>query len=84
MSARYASGRLSPTSVRIRNSDCLRHAFANAFFHNSENTLELWLKKEKETGDYQPKLPVRIGTVPKIESLAKFQEFVTVRECVDA
>ena len=46
-------------------------------FKISRNTLELWLKKEKETGDFQPKLPVRIGTVPKIESLAKFREFVT-------
>jgi len=45
-------------------------------FKISRNTLELWLKKEKETGDFQPKLPVRIGTVPKIESLAKFREFV--------
>jgi transposase len=45
-------------------------------FKISRNTLELWLKKEKETGDFQPKLPVKIGTVPKIESLAKFREFV--------
>ncbi len=46
------------------------------FFKISRNTLDLWLKKERETGDYQATRPVGIGTRPKIQDLEKFQEFV--------
>lgn len=46
------------------------------FFKISRNTLDLWLKQEKETGDYKPKQPITKGTRPKIEDLEKFGEFV--------
>jgi transposase len=46
------------------------------FFNISRNTLDLWLKQEKETGDYKPKEPITKGTRPKIEDLEKFGEFV--------
>ena len=46
-------------------------------FKISRNTLDLWLKKERETGDYQANSPVGVGTPPKIKDLRKFQEFVT-------
>lgn len=46
------------------------------FFKISRNTLDLWLKKERETGDYQASPPVGVGTQPKIQELEKFKEFV--------
>ncbi|WP_293072279.1 IS630 family transposase [Moorena sp. SIO4A5] len=46
------------------------------FFKISRNTLDLWLKKERETGDYQASQPVGVGTVPKITDLEKFRKFV--------
>ena len=46
------------------------------FFKISRNTLDLWLKKESETGDYQATRPVGVGTTPKIQDLEKFREFV--------
>jgi transposase len=46
------------------------------FFKISRNTLDLWLKKERETGDYQSSRPVGVGTRPKIQELEKFREFV--------
>ena len=47
------------------------------FFLISRNTLDLWLKKERETGDVKASLPVGVGTPPKIQDLKKFEEFVT-------
>jgi transposase len=46
------------------------------FFKISRNTLDLWLKREKETGSYRASLPVRVGTPPKIKDLEKFREFI--------
>ena len=46
------------------------------FFKISRNTLNFWLIKERETGDYQAKPPVGVGTQPKIQELEKFREFV--------
>lgn len=46
------------------------------FFKISRNTLDLWLKKDRETGDYQASQPVRVGTRPKIQDLKKFKKFV--------
>ncbi|VXD15233.1 conserved hypothetical protein [Planktothrix serta PCC 8927] len=46
------------------------------FFKISRNTLDLWLKKERETGDYQASRQVGVGTQPKIQELEKFKEFV--------
>jgi transposase len=48
----------------------------SGFFKISRNTLNLWLIKERETGDYQAKQPVGVGTQPKIQDLEKFREFV--------
>jgi transposase len=46
------------------------------FFKISRNTLDLWLKKERETPDVKASLPVGVGTRPKIQDLKKFEEFV--------
>jgi len=46
------------------------------FFKISRNTLDLWLKKERETPDVKVSLPVGVGTRPKIQELKKFEEFV--------
>jgi transposase len=46
------------------------------FFKISSNTLDLWLKKERETGDVKAILPVGVGTRPKIQDLKNFEEFV--------
>jgi transposase len=46
------------------------------FFKISRNTLDLWLKKERETGDYQASQPLGVGTAPKIPELEKFRKFV--------
>ena len=46
------------------------------FFKISRNTLDLWLKKERETGDVKASLPVGVGTRPKIQDLKKLEEFV--------
>ena len=48
----------------------------SGFFKISRNTLNLWLIKQRETGDYQAKPPVGVGTQPKIQDLEKFREFV--------
>jgi hypothetical protein len=42
----------------------------------SRNTLDLWLKREKETGDYQSKANSTKGRNPKIQDREKFREFV--------
>lgn len=47
------------------------------FFKISRNTLDLWLKKEKETGDYQASRAVGVGVRPKIQNFEKFQVFVS-------
>jgi transposase len=47
------------------------------FFKISRNILDLWLKKERETGDFKASLPVGVGTRPKIQDLKKFEEFVS-------
>jgi hypothetical protein len=46
------------------------------FFLISRNTLDLWLKKEREIGDVKASLPVGVGTRRKIQDLKKFEEFV--------
>lgn len=46
------------------------------FFKISRNTLDLWLKREKETGDYEASQPYGRGTKPKIQDLEKFREFM--------
>jgi len=46
------------------------------FFNISRNTLDLWLKKEKETGNFFACQPKQKGRKPKIQDLEKFKEFV--------
>ena len=46
------------------------------FFLISRNTLDLGLKKERETPDVKASEPVGVGTRPKIQDLKKFEEFV--------
>jgi len=43
------------------------------FFKISRNTLYLWLKKERATGDVKASEPVGVGTKPKIQYLKKFE-----------
>ena len=45
-------------------------------FNISRNTLDLWLKKEKQTGDFQACTHSAKGTKPKISDLDKFREFI--------
>ena len=42
----------------------------------SRNTLDLWLKREQETGDYKAIAGYQKGKKTKIEDLARFKEFV--------
>lgn len=45
-------------------------------FDISRNTLDLWLKKQKETGNFHPVKPKKKGPNLKVKELDKFQEFV--------
>jgi len=49
---------------------------ASRLFKISRNTIDLWLKKRKETGDYRAKEGDQKGYNPKIADLDKFREFV--------
>ena len=44
-------------------------------FHISRNTLDLWLKREQETGDYQAILNYQQGNRHKITDWQRFREF---------
>jgi transposase len=48
---------------------------ASRVFKISRNTINLWLKKRKETGDYLAQVGYQKGYNPKIEDLEKFREF---------
>ena len=45
-------------------------------FNLSRNTLDLWLKRKKETGDFFPRRSSASGQPPKIKDLEKFKQFV--------
>lgn len=45
-------------------------------FKISRNTLDLWLKREEETGDFQAFCGSHTGQIPKIQDEQKFQELV--------
>jgi len=45
-------------------------------FQISRNTIDLWLKRRTETGDYQAKRKYRPGNGHKITDWDKFREFV--------
>ncbi len=42
----------------------------------SRNTLDLWLKKDKETGNIRPKEPRQKGAASKIKEQEIFKEFI--------
>ncbi|NER39941.1 MAG: helix-turn-helix domain-containing protein [Oscillatoria sp. SIO1A7] len=42
----------------------------------SRNTLDLWLKREAETGDFQAKTATHKGPKPKIHDREKFRAFI--------
>lgn len=44
-------------------------------FKISRNTINLWLKRRKETGDYQAKEGYQLGHGAKITDLENFREF---------
>jgi transposase len=45
-------------------------------FSISRNTLDLWLKREQQTGDFQAISNYQKGKRPKIKNFQGFQEFV--------
>lgn len=48
---------------------------ASKIFKISRNTINLWLNKREETGDYQAKKGYQQGYGAKIQDLDKFKEF---------
>lgn len=48
---------------------------ASRVFKLSRNTIDLWLKRREETGDYKAKVGYQKGYEPKIADLDKFREF---------
>ena len=49
---------------------------ASKTFNISRNTINLWLKRRNESGDYRAKKGYQQGYNPKIQDLEEFQEFV--------
>lgn len=49
---------------------------ASKIFNISRNTINLWLTRRKESGDYKAKKGYQQGYNPKVSNLAEFQEFV--------
>lgn len=56
----------------------MRKTQASRIFEISRNTINTWLNKRKETGDYQPKVGYQQGYNPKIADLEEFQRFVQI------
>lgn len=56
----------------------MRKTQASRIFKISRNTIDTWLKKREETGDYQAKVRYQQGYNPKITDLEQFQQFVQV------
>jgi len=48
---------------------------ASRVFKLSRNTINLWLKRREETGDYKAKIGYQKGYRPKIADLEEFREF---------
>lgn len=51
---------------------------ASKIFKISRNTLNLWMTRRKETGDYRAKTGYQQGYNPKIPDLEKFREFAQI------
>ncbi len=52
----------------------MRKTQASKIFKISRNTINLWLQRRKETGDYRGKEGYQQGYRPKITDLEKFKE----------
>jgi transposase len=55
--------------------DGMRKNEASLIFNISRNTIDLWLKRQAETGDYQPKPKPSRGRERKITNWEKFRAF---------
>ena len=51
---------------------------ASQIFRMSRNTINLWLRKREETGDYKAEIGYQKGYNPKITDLEKFEKFAQV------
>ncbi len=51
---------------------------ASRIFRMSRNTINLWLRKREETGDYKAEIGYQKGYNPKIADLEKFEQFARV------
>ncbi len=58
--------------------DGLKKSEASELFNISRNTIDLWLKRLKETGDFSAKPNKPPGNNHKIRNWSKFQEFVHI------
>lgn len=56
--------------------DGLKKSEASELFNISRNTIDLWLKRQAETGDYRAKPNQPPGNGHKITDWEKFREFV--------
>jgi transposase len=48
---------------------------ASRIFRRSRNTINLWLRKREQTGDYKAEVGYQKGCNPKITDLEKFEQF---------
>lgn len=48
---------------------------ASRVFKLSRNTINLWLKRREETGDYKAKIGYQKGYRPKVADLEEFRQF---------
>lgn len=53
----------------------MRKSEASRVFNLSRNTIDLWLKRREETGNYQASVGYQKGSRHKITDWRKFQEF---------
>lgn len=51
---------------------------ASRIFRISRNTINLWLRKREQTGDYKAEVGYQKGYNPKITDLGKFEQFAQV------
>jgi transposase len=56
--------------------DGMKKTEVSKIFNISRNTINLWLMRRKESGDYRAKNGYQQGYNPKINDLEEFQEFV--------
>lgn len=61
--------------------DGLKSSEASLIFSISRNTIRLWLKRQRETGDFQSLPNQPPGNGHKITDWKKFAQFVTAQKC---